>query len=79
MTESIIPYQFPDIDLPTENADFHSKGFSENRGAVLSELRYISGIAEIASTLNQDTIYKLVDSNNQAIDAPFSLIINGGL
>jgi len=33
-----------------------------------------------AYNLTTDSIYvKLVDSNNQAIDAPFSLIINGGL
>ncbi len=60
MTTAIIPYKAPDVDLPTDSTDFHSKSFLEKRSAVLNELRCISGIPEIASTLNQDTIYKLV-------------------
>ena len=62
MTKAIIPYKSPDIDLPTENIDFHSKSFCKNRSVVLSELRCITGIPEIANTLDQDTIYKLVST-----------------
>ena len=62
MTKAIIPYNTLDVDLPTENTDFHSKNLLENRSTVLSELRLISGIPEIARTLNQDTIYKLVST-----------------
>lgn len=62
MAKTIIPYKSLDVDLPSESTDFHSKSFSENRSALLSELRCISGIPKIASTLNQDTIYKLVST-----------------
>jgi len=62
MTTAIIPYQSPDIDLPNENIDFHSKSVAENRSAILSELRCISGVPEIASTLTRDTVYKLVST-----------------
>lgn len=60
MTKVIIPYKYHDIDFPNESTNFHSKNILENRSALLSELRCISGISEIASTLNQDTVYKLV-------------------
>lgn len=56
----IIPYKFPEFDLPTKNTTFHTERFLENRSALLSELRCISGIPEIISTLHQDTLYKLV-------------------
>lgn len=62
MAKAIIPYNPLDVDLPTENTAFHSKSFSENRSAVLSELRCISGVPEIAMTLNQDAMYKLVST-----------------
>jgi hypothetical protein len=60
MTKAIIPYKSPDVDLSTVSTDFYSKSFLENRSAVLRELRCISGIPEIISALDQDTIYKLV-------------------
>ncbi|NLG16487.1 MAG: hypothetical protein GX556_04035 [Fibrobacter sp.] len=62
MTKAIIPYQSPDIDLPTTNNYFHSKSVAANRSAVLSELRCISGVPEIASTLSHETVYKLVST-----------------
>ena len=62
MTKVIIPYNSLHIDLPIENADFHSKSFLANRNAVLSELRCISVVPEIASALSQDTVYKLVST-----------------
>lgn len=60
MNKTIIPYEAPNIDLPTESTNFHSKSFSEKRNALLNELRCISGIPEIANQLSQDTVYKLV-------------------
>jgi len=62
MTKAIIPYRSLDVDLSSESTEFHSKRFLENRSTVLSELRCISGVPEIASTLNQDTLYKLVST-----------------
>lgn len=62
MTKAIIPYRPLSIDLPSENTNFLSESFFKNRGAVLSELRCVSGISKIASTLNQDTVYKLVST-----------------
>ncbi|MCG3667863.1 hypothetical protein L5F24_07585 [Aliarcobacter butzleri] len=60
MNKAIIPYQVPNVNLPTKSANFHSKNFSEKRNALLSELRCISGIPEIVSNFSQDAIYKLV-------------------
>lgn len=62
MTKAIIPYTSPSIDLEPSNSDFQSRHFLKNRKAVLSELRCISGIPEIAKTLSQDTVYKLVST-----------------
>jgi len=60
MTKAIIPYNPPTFDLAPPNADFQTQNFLKNRKRVLNELRYISGIPEIASSLSQDTLYKLV-------------------
>ncbi len=60
MTKVIIPYESFKVDLPADNAIFHSNTFSENRNAILNELRRIAGIPEIVRELNQDTVYKLV-------------------
>ena len=59
MTKITIPYAPPDLG---PNSDFQTKIFRKNRETVLSELRRLSGIPEIASTLNQDTVYKIVCS-----------------
>ena len=62
MTKAIIPYISPAIDLEPSNSDFQTRNFLKNRKSVLSELRCISGIPEIAKTLSQDTVYKLVST-----------------
>lgn len=59
MTKIVIPYTPPDLG---PNSDFQTKIFRKNREAVLSELRCLSGIPEIVSTLNQDAVYKIVCS-----------------
>ena len=59
MSKITIPYAPPDLG---PNSDFQIKIFRKNREAVLSELRCLSGIPEIVSTLNQDTVYKIVCS-----------------
>ena len=59
MTRITIPYAPPDLG---PNSDFQAKIFRKNRESVLSELRHLSGIPEIVSTLNQDTVYKIVYS-----------------
>lgn len=55
-----IPYNAPIIDLAASNANFQNRNFQKNRNVILDELRCISGIPEIASSLNQDTVYKIV-------------------
>ena len=56
MPKITIPYIPPDLG---PNSDFQTKIFRKNRESVLSELRCLSGIPEIVSTLNQDTVYKI--------------------
>ena len=56
MAKVTIPYTPPDLG---PNSDFQTKIFRKNRESVLSELRCLSGIPEIVSTLNQDTVYKI--------------------
>ena len=59
MTKITIPYGPPDLG---PNSDFQTKIFRNNREAVLSELRCLSGIPELVRILNQDTVYKIVCS-----------------
>jgi len=56
----VVPFTAPAIDLAPSNKEFHEKNYQKNRYALLSELRCISGIPEIASKLSQNTLYKLV-------------------
>ena len=60
MTKAIIPYNPPNIDLSPPNTDFQTMNFLNSRNSILSELRCISGIPEIANTLNQDSLYRIV-------------------
>nr|WP_298380781.1 hypothetical protein [uncultured Halomonas sp.] len=57
MSKEIIP-----ISLSQEItfSDGEKKEFSSRRKSLLSELRCITGLPEIVSSLNQDTVYKLV-------------------
>ncbi|MCX2767870.1 hypothetical protein [Pseudoalteromonas sp. B530] len=50
------------ISLPMEAglSDNEKKEFTKKRKSLLSELRCITGLPELASNLNQDTVYKLV-------------------
>ena len=59
MTKIAIPSTPPDLG---PNSDFQTNIFRKNREAVLSELRCLSGIPEIARTLNPDAVYKIVCS-----------------
>jgi len=60
MAKTVIPYESSNLDLSVESRDFHAQSITKNRNAMLSELRCLSGIPEIVSSLNQDTLYKLV-------------------
>ncbi len=62
MTAVIVPYSYHQIDLLGQSADFHSEFLAKNRATLLKELRCISGIPEIARSLNPDTVYKLVST-----------------
>jgi hypothetical protein len=57
MSKEIIP-----ISLSREISltDGEKKEFSNRRNALISELRCITGLPEVVSSLNQDTVYKLV-------------------
>lgn len=57
MNKEIIPMNFSqEIAL----SDGEKKEFSNRRSKLISELRCITGLPEVASSLNQDTVYKLV-------------------
>ena len=62
MSKALIPYTPPFIDLSAANTGFQNNKFLENRNAILNELRCISGIPEIASSLSPDTLYTLVST-----------------
>jgi hypothetical protein len=62
MSKVLIPYTPPTIDLATTNANYQKIIFQKKRNAILSELRCISGIPEIASNLSQETVYNLVST-----------------
>jgi len=57
MSKEIIP-----INLSQEISlsDGEKKEFSSRRKSLISELRCITGLPEVISSLNQDTVYKLV-------------------
>lgn len=55
-----VPYKPDFCSLQKDHADFHMENFEKNRRSLLSELRCLSGFTEIASSLNQDTLYKVV-------------------
>ena len=61
ITKAIIPYNPLTLDIALLNkSDFQTKNFQKKRKRVLNELRCISGLPEIVSSLNPDTLYKLV-------------------
>jgi hypothetical protein len=62
MTTAVVPYQFPIDGLEKSHKDFQKQLFIENRNNVLSELRFHSGLPEVVSQLNQETVYKLVSA-----------------
>lgn len=62
MTTAVIPYGCHGFEILGESSDFHSKLFSERRASLIGELRCITGLPEIARSLNQDAVYKLVST-----------------
>ena len=57
MNKEIIPLSFSqDLSL----SDGEKNAFSNKRKSLISELRCITGLPEVFSSLNQDTVYKLV-------------------
>ena len=70
----VVPYK-PDFgDLAKTHADFHSKWFEQSRWSLLSELRCLSGLPELARSLRQDSLYKLVWPEGQVLQQ-----VDGGL
>lgn len=56
----LVPYK-PDFGgLQKAHVDFHMKDFRQKRQKVLSELRCLSGLPEVARILNPETLYKVV-------------------
>lgn len=60
MTKVIIPGKSFKVDLLDKDADFQIKTFALKRESLVSELRSLVGILEIAKILKQDRLYKLV-------------------
>jgi hypothetical protein len=62
MTTAIVPYRFQIEGLKNSHCNFQQRRFDENRKTVLDELRLVSGLPEVVSTLNPETVYKLVST-----------------
>lgn len=60
MTKALIPCSPPFGELEKDNLVIQKNIFKKNRDIILSELRCLSGVPEIISQLNQDTVYKIV-------------------
>lgn len=60
MTTTLVPYKPDYDDLEKTHADFHMEQFIKNRQSLLSELRCLSGLPEVARSLNPNTLYKVV-------------------
>lgn len=60
MIKALVPYKPNYGDLEQTHAEFHTEQFKQSRHSLLSELRCLSGLPEIARTLNPDTLYKVV-------------------
>ena len=62
MTTAVVPYSCHEVEILGESSSIHSKLVSERRASLISELRCITGLPEIARSLSQDTVYKLVSA-----------------
>ncbi|MBW1794834.1 MAG: hypothetical protein JRJ38_10455 [Deltaproteobacteria bacterium] len=60
MTKALIPYCPPFGELEKNNLGIQKSIFKKNRHILLNELRCLSGVPEIISQFNQDTVYKIV-------------------
>src|SRR5258706_8181988 len=60
MSNVIVPYESDFDGLPQSHAEFHAGQFQLNRESVLSELRCLSGLPELARTLVPGNLYRLV-------------------
>lgn len=60
MRTSVVPYRASFPSLPDTHAAFHSEHFGQRRSVLLRELRCVSGLPEVARTLNPDVLYKVV-------------------
>ena len=57
MSQELIPASLPPSTVLT---DAEKQAFASRRKSLVSELRCLSGMPEVVSSLNQDTVYKLV-------------------
>jgi hypothetical protein len=73
MADVVAPRNADFTDLKI-HADFHAEQVREARRSVLSELRLVPGLVEIARAMQQDRLYKLVLPEGrllqQAMDQP---------
>lgn len=60
MTDILVPHNFGFTTLGKNELEFQNKLFNENKAFILRELRLFSGIPEILSNLNPETLYKVV-------------------
>ncbi len=56
----IIPVSPNFSEIPAKHAAFQARIFDEKRRDLLSDLRCISGIPQVVSELNHETLYRLV-------------------
>lgn len=59
MSEILIPHKPQFINLEKNELEFQNKLFNENKTSILRELRLFSGIPEILSKLNLETLYRI--------------------
>lgn len=60
MSTALIPYKLDYGGLEKSHAVFHMEQFELSRRSLLAELRCLSGLPEVARSLNPDTLYKVV-------------------
>ena len=64
---NVVAPQKPDFGDLKVHADFHAEQFREGRRSLLSELRCVTGLVQVARAMKQDTLYKLVVPEGQLL------------
>ncbi len=77
----LVPHKPTYDDLAKTHADFHTRRFEQSRRSLLSELRCVTGIPELARSLKPDELYRLVLPEGRVLqkgkDGLFSGVLYG--